>query len=1269
MKGKFVIVTILTLILISMFTAVQASNNLYVGPAPGGADTGNCQTEVLPCATIGYAISQASANDVIILQGNIIEGMVVVNIAITLDGDGNTLTSTSASYGISIQSPNVTIKNITVDDAGTFGIHQQPNNGGLTIENTTVTNGGGTGFALNCSANITLQNITSTGNTGNGVSITNSQDVTINGITTSGNAFGGGFSAGIGIFSNAATCMPDGTDAITLTGTVNIAEPTPVYEQITTGTITHVNLPAAFTHYLGLAGSKFYYTALQDALAAADATLLLDPAYRPFVYVKEVDGTNFYVAPAVSATVNMSIQAAVNAAQAGDTINVAEGTYVEQVVIEKALTLQGMGADKPVIQAPPAVSRVTRNIPETARTFNPILFIDGGAGLIEVTINGFEFDGQNDPGAGNFIGILARNVAPGLIVNNDLHSLMDGQETLGISVYGADSEVTVAGNTVTDFSRNGITIVEAAQADVADNVVIGRGYVGTGFWAQNGIQLYQVASAIVSGNTLSEIGWIWPGAGDNWSATGILIWENEGITLVEENELTDVQIAIRFISASFEAVGNIVEMADSGPLAYTGGIWGNPQGRPETPAYPFDAPVGQAAVMSNGDPELSFHYENNTVIGDGAVAGWGIAIWPYTGPDVEVVAVGNTVNSWDIGFDIWGGDVFTATINQNQIVGNNYGLYNWTATEVDARLNWWGSPCDPGSLIEGPADYSPWWGDPIGSYLVDAATTSFVVPDGATTAEANAILACVPANGTVNFEADGLFEGGIVVNTPGLTINLNGGAVGAGSPAFTIAAADVTIQGPGALAGNGIDPGVLVVAGGDNFTLKDVEVRDWAAGVAVDADVISFNLFDNWIHSNAGAGLQINSGFTLGGVVSIQGNLFKENGIGINHEGNGTLPATYNSWGDVTGPYNEDDNNTGLGDGVSANVTFAPWTFAEIYLDVDPDNDAILRNVNEGDSFDVALKAEAANLYGLSFVFSYDDDLLTRIITPTFSAPWVDACFAMTGLAANEIGYQCALTDPTPEWNGGTIATFNLTANGAGLLGDGPWSALFDISHEVADTSAGAVGGAKVFVNNAGFNAPSDPDRNIADANDGEIVITGLANFTGFVNLQGRPNNSGALVQVFDVADKATATLLAEGTSALSGAYTTAYVGANQLYVDQTYWIQIDRPLFLPTTIMATTGLLPAVPDDWAHSAVLLVRPLTTLNMVLLLGGDATNSNYIDIGDATCIGANYGSTTPGVCGVDGTSDVNNDGIVNILDLTLMGGNFEKNSSPWVPQNP
>ncbi len=624
-----------------------------------------------------------------------------------------------------------------------------------------------------------------------------------------------------------------------------------------------------------------------------------------------------------------------------------------------------------------------------------------------------------------------------------------------------------------------------------------------------------------------------------------------------------------------------------------------------------------------------------------------------------------------------GSGYFGAALHPKHLPGGGGALYTY---DVDAAENWWGSPCGPSTtgVDVGPqVVFSPWWGDPDGTFTVDGdAILDLLIPDGASSELANAILACAPPNGTVDFDEDGEFEGGLIVTTPGLTIKLNGGTVGAGSPAFTIAAPDVTIQGPGALAGNETDPGVLVVAGGDNFTLKDAEVREWGNGVEVADSVTSFKLFDNWIHSNTGAGLQINSGVEMDGVVSIQGNLFKENdGPGINHGGvylegllPTDLPAEYNSWGDVAGPAGSS------GDGTAGAVDFTPWTFAEIYMDVDPltTGDQYERAVNEGDTFDVALKVEAANLYGLSFVFSYDDDLL-EYNGLTFISPWDTAfCQETDDLLDNEIGYQCALIDPAPEWDGGTVATFSFEADLPGILpdDDGPWAALFDISHLEADTSAGAIGGAKVFVNNAGFNDPSDEDRDITDDNDGQINITGLANFTGFVNLQGRTNDSGAVIQVYDQEEIAGSNLLAEGTSAASGAYTTAYVNPNQLFVGGTYYFQINRPLFLPTTIVTTTvSPMPAVPDDWEHSAVLLVRALTELNTVLLLGGDATNSNYIDIGDATCIGNNYGSTTPGVCGVDGTSDVNEDGIVNILDLTLMGGNFNKNSSPWVPVDP
>jgi hypothetical protein len=178
---------------------------------------------------------------------------------------------------------------------------------------------------------------------------------------------------------------------------------------------------------------------------------------------------------------------------------------------------------------------------------------------------------------------------------------------------------------------------------------------------------------------------------------------------------------------------------------------------------------------------------------------------------------------------------------------------------------------------------------------------------------------------------------------------------------------------------------------------------------------------------------------------------------------------------------------------------------------------------------------------------------------------------------------------------------------------------------------------------------------------------TSLGSFTGFVNLQGRPNDSGATIQIYSAVGK-NSLLLAEGASAASGLISIANMDSNRLFVGEPYWIQINRPLFLPTTILA--GIPDAedpVPDVWADSAMLLTRPLTLLNTVLLLGGDATDDNVITIADAACIGGRYGNSLPGACNGHGSPDVNGDGVVNILDLTLMGGNFFKNQSSWTPQ--
>ncbi len=298
----------------------------------------------LTYCSINAAVAAATPGDDIELRDNITEGQVTLNKEIILDGGGFTLTSTSGSYGVSIQSPDVTIENITVEGAGTFGIHQSSSdNDDLTIINTTTNSNGGTGIALNCASNIILTDIISTNNGGNGVSITDCHNVTITNITTSGNTFGS-FGAGVGIFTS-TYCTP-GSSSIVIDGTVSIAENPAVYEEIGTngGTITGVTLPMTYTHFVGIATSKFYYTSLSAALDAADQALAADGSYQPFTYVEEIATGDHFVAPKNTAAVDMSIQAAIDYAASGITVNVYAGTFTENVDVTEHVKIIGAGS-------------------------------------------------------------------------------------------------------------------------------------------------------------------------------------------------------------------------------------------------------------------------------------------------------------------------------------------------------------------------------------------------------------------------------------------------------------------------------------------------------------------------------------------------------------------------------------------------------------------------------------------------------------------------------------------------------------------------------------------------------------------------------------------------------------------------------------------------------------------------------------------------------------------------------------------------------------
>jgi hypothetical protein len=67
----------------------------------------------------------------------------------------------------------------------------------------------------------------------------------------------------------------------------------------------------------------------------------------------------------------------------------------------------------------------------------------------------------------------------------------------------------------------------------------------------------------------------------------------------------------------------------------------------------------------------------------------------------------------------------------------------------------------------------------------------------------------------------------------------------------------------------------------------------------------------------------------------------------------------------------------------------------------------------------------------------------------------------------------------------------------------------------------------------------------------------------------------------------------------------------------------------------------------------------TTLNTIRLPAGDIDGNSKIDQFDVLTIGMNYNNTLPSI------ADLNNDGIINVLDLEFLASNYRKTGPvPW-----
>src|SRR5215831_11484835 len=198
-----------------------------------------------------------------------------------------------------------------------------------------------------------------------------------------------------------------------------------------------------------------------------------------------------------------TIQAAVNASTSGGTVQVCPGTYGEQVVIQKNLTLKGVGdstSNAGVIVAPAGGMAANATSLSSGNPIAAQILVEAPATAVRIT--NLALDGSNN-GINNctpvLMGILYQN-ASGTVQHTSVKNqvlasspvdMRGCQSGMGIFVQSGGSgtsNVTISSNYVQNYQKNGITADEnGTTATITGNTVIGQGPT-TGA-AENSIQI------------------------------------------------------------------------------------------------------------------------------------------------------------------------------------------------------------------------------------------------------------------------------------------------------------------------------------------------------------------------------------------------------------------------------------------------------------------------------------------------------------------------------------------------------------------------------------------------------------------------------------------------------------------------------------------------------------------------------------------------------------------------------------------------------------
>jgi nitrous oxidase accessory protein NosD len=361
-----------------------------------------------------------------------------------------------------------------------------------------------------------------------------------------------------------------------------------------------------------------------------------------------------------------TITSAIAAAAPGSVIFVLPGTFNEQVVIDKSLTLVGSGTGTTFIQAPGSMI--------ADGGYYSIVNVNGATTAVEMS--GFTIAGPGPTGCGSLhYGIYVHGGAYADIHDNVITAIRDNplggcQNGVAIAVKQGGT-ATVENNQINDFQKGGVVISGVgSDADIIGNTIIGVG--PTNKIAGNVVQISSGATGSIVNNTINASEYT---TTPDWTSTGILLFSPGSGVVVTGNSLTGDQVGIYAYGANNSTIcDNIVNGSSWDAVDIYASSVVNFCRNIITGAKDNGVWIGASSNISVTDNVLT----NN---GNG----------PLPGGVTDPGAGGIQVDAGTV--------LASLLIKNNTFMGNRYGVFNNIPSlgDVDATGNYWGCPDGPSS--------------------------------------------------------------------------------------------------------------------------------------------------------------------------------------------------------------------------------------------------------------------------------------------------------------------------------------------------------------------------------------------------------------------------------------------------------------------------------------------------------------------------------------------------------------------------------------------